>query len=141
MNTTNRLTKIIDSKFTFLVDDYGFQRHEEDYRPDVFGSSSIVLESDELMIRLVFDGRDDNISLEIKSPKTKDAGQPNLEEAGWFDAEMVRAIIAGSNFAVSAKNWDELAEFLKQNYLKIVDLFSPENLSTTTKKLEGVVWK
>lgn len=110
-------------RFSFLLDERGFQLREAKYEPQSFGDFFIELVSDDFLFRLVKDrGEKYSLIAPISDPRD------------WYDVGLIRALILKST-SLDAVTLDTEAEFIRLNYDTIKDIFSGSEFPATSRRL------
>lgn len=112
--------------YSLRISEFGFHIVEDDYQPEAFGNSFIVLENSDMRVRFVRDRG--QLSLDFA---------PLHEPDNWWDARFVSQALNGRN--ASATDFEQgvdLCSFLISNYDGIVDIFRSQNFPKTQKEFE-----
>lgn len=124
INQEDWLNKIKEL-FPFLFEEYGFQLIEFE-KFESFGDVLVTIKSEDFRLRFVRDRGQTFVEI-----------GPSVGFKEWFDLNVVRMLIQGID---DTKSDDiiKLQNFLKQDYLKIKELFSQENYLKTEEHLRKV---
>jgi hypothetical protein len=118
--------------YYFLLDKYGFKVIREVYYEHIFGNFIIDIESDAFCLRYYNDR--EILSIDIASLSNKD---------DWYALSFIKDLIyspGAINADETVKDNDtrinELNNFLKKDFAKIVELMNEANYPDTKKKLD-----
>ena len=116
--------------FSFLFKDKGF-RITEDTGVDEqsFGNWLWEAASPDFKLRCINDRGFISVEIGPSTPKNE-----------WFGLNTVRDLISGGDI-MQVVEYDGLAKFIEQNYSKVANLFSGQNISVTVLKLRKLDWE
>ena len=115
----------VKKHFSFLFSPYQF-RIIESQSSESFGNALVILEYEDLLLKIVKDR--DQIFLDFQPASKK-------SKLNWFSIDIVKQMITGK-IEPSAEMNSRNVEFLKDNLDQIKQLFSKENTLDTIKVLK-----
>ena len=115
----------VKKHFSYLFSPYSF-RIIESQSSESFGNALIILEYEDLLLKIVKDR--DQIFLDFQPASKK--GKLN-----WFSIDIVKQMITGK-IEPSAEMNPKNTEFLKNNLDKITQIFSKESTPNTIQELK-----
>ena len=115
----------VKKHFSYLFSPYSF-RIIESQSSESFGNALIILEYEDLLLKIVKDR--DQIFLDFQPASKK-------SKLNWFSIDIVKQMITGK-IEPSAEMNSRNVEFLKDNLDQIKKIFSKEKVSDTIKVLK-----